>query len=491
MSQWQTAGKVRMTPRGIWSASTAYIVLDCVSNIDKTAYYVAKQNVPAGTLLTNTEYWEVVNDISDIVYQLTNEIERLEDIVALGYPTVSSVEKFINAEGTIDAPPSGLTIYGKSVQSNGTPTPSVPVDIVTAGSGGTLAMVSAGKNLIKYVAALRDVGDSMTSLGLTVKHLADGGLSIVGTTSNSGNLIISGLNNSNPLQIPDGRYTLTQVSSGLPSNSNVYMWLKSGQTKFAPSTFDFVRNEVDASTNIGITFSAGVEVNCTIYPMLRLTEIADAAFAPYNGISAAIPTPNGLPGIPVASGGNYTDTDGQRWLCDTIDLETGTYTKRCGVVTFDGQSASGWERVNAANSKYRFKNTTLASEIMKAATNDTVVPLLCTHYTRTSANATWTNNNVNGIAVDNGGGMFIADAALCDSGTLEQFLARFQTSPMIVVYPLAAPVVTQLTAAQIAALRALRGRKGLTNLYSADPAGPEFRAEMYIDIPTYINSLVN
>ena len=64
------------------------------------------------------------------------------------------------------------------------------------------------------------------------------------------------------------------------------------------------------------------------------------------------------------------------------------------------------------------------------------------------------------------------------------------TAGATVVYALAAPVVNQLTEAQIAALRALRGRKGLTNLYSADPAGPEFRAEMYIDIPTYIKDLV-
>lgn len=33
-----------------------------------------------------------------------------------------------------------------------------------------------------------------------------------------------------------------------------------------------------------------------------------------------IPTPNGLLGIPVKSGGNYTDSKGQRWVCDEIDI---------------------------------------------------------------------------------------------------------------------------------------------------------------------------
>lgn len=34
-----------------------------------------------------------------------------------------------------------------------------------------------------------------------------------------------------------------------------------------------------------------------------------------------LPTPNGLPGIPVTSGGNYTDQNGQQWVCDEVNLE--------------------------------------------------------------------------------------------------------------------------------------------------------------------------
>ena len=41
-------------------------------------------------------------------------------------------------------------------------------------------------------------------------------------------------------------------------------------------------------------------------------------------------TPGGLPGIPVTSGGNYTDADGQQWVCDEIDLARGKYVQRIG-----------------------------------------------------------------------------------------------------------------------------------------------------------------
>jgi hypothetical protein len=39
-------------------------------------------------------------------------------------------------------------------------------------------------------------------------------------------------------------------------------------------------------------------------------------------------TPNALPGIPVTSGGNYTDANGQQWVCDEVDLARGVYVKR-------------------------------------------------------------------------------------------------------------------------------------------------------------------
>ena len=41
-----------------------------------------------------------------------------------------------------------------------------------------------------------------------------------------------------------------------------------------------------------------------------------------------LPTPNGLPGIPVTSGGNYTDQSGQQWVCDEVDFSNCIRIKR-------------------------------------------------------------------------------------------------------------------------------------------------------------------
>ena len=48
--------------------------------------------------------------------------------------------------------------------------------------------------------------------------------------------------------------------------------------------------------------------------------------------SMTISAPNGLSGIPVDSGGNYIDTEGQRWVCDVKDYGTGKYTQMVGHI---------------------------------------------------------------------------------------------------------------------------------------------------------------
>ena len=45
--------------------------------------------------------------------------------------------------------------------------------------------------------------------------------------------------------------------------------------------------------------------------------------------------PRTLPGIPVTSGGNYTDENGQQWICDEVDFERGVYVKRCTKISYN------------------------------------------------------------------------------------------------------------------------------------------------------------
>ena len=63
---------------------------------------------------------------------------------------------------------------------------------------------------------------------------------------------------------------------------------------------------------------------------------AATPYEPYKEQSITLTTPNGLAGIPVKSGGNYTDSTGQQWVCDEIDLARGKYVQRHYKHVFNG-----------------------------------------------------------------------------------------------------------------------------------------------------------
>jgi len=55
-----TLGKVAPTPKGEWNGALEYEKLDIVTNSTTHKVYMAIQNVPANTAITNNEYWEVL-----------------------------------------------------------------------------------------------------------------------------------------------------------------------------------------------------------------------------------------------------------------------------------------------------------------------------------------------------------------------------------------------------------------------------------------------
>lgn len=61
-------------------------------------------------------------------------------------------------------------------------------------------------------------------------------------------------------------------------------------------------------------------------------------------------TPNALPGIPVPSGGNYTDENGQQWVCDEVDLARGVYVQR--VAKFKLTSSMNWTKAGNNVDRY-------------------------------------------------------------------------------------------------------------------------------------------
>ena len=226
----------------------------------------------------------------------------------------------IAVNDAFSAPLCGLTVYGKSTQ-DGTPTPDAPVPIVSAGDGGSVAVKVTGKNLLD--SAL--MNPTVSSKGISAKQNSDGSYTISGTPIADDTIPLwlgGGWSNTVPLfTIPPGSYYL-----------NVWIYHYDGKTRTSKKNA-FTLSEPFRIT--GVMYSQPYTINerydFLIAPQLELGTTA-TAYSPYREQLLTLPTPTGLPGIPVTSGGNYTDPQGQQWVCDEVNLKRGVKVQRVNAV---------------------------------------------------------------------------------------------------------------------------------------------------------------
>ncbi len=172
-----------------------------------------------------------------------------------------------------------------------------------------------------------------------------------------------------------------------------------------------------------------------------------------------LPTPNGLPGIPVASGGNYTDPSGQQWICDEVDLEKGVKVQRVTTMVFP--DSSGFE-ARAADNGIRFQ---YAAKLQKTDTHTAGSNAFCSALPLGGFSATWTVPDVFTI---NQMTLYVRFKNITSLVELQQYL---QQTPMSLTAILATPIETPLTPAEIAAYKALTAYVPNTVAQATDGAG--------------------
>ena len=240
------------------------------------------------------------------------------------------------------SPLCGLTVYGKSTQ-DGTPTPDAPVPIVSAGDGGSVAVKVTGKNLLDFL------HDKITITGWAGQFIRDDSI-----------LTISAENGWNAFwfvsPVPGKRISVSltyrQIDDKTASAQGAFAIGTLDKTKY-PDVSDFLfetRNpkktwKTVCGTNISGRYvflfmrlskeNAGERRTIEIKDFQIELGTTATAYEPYHKQLLTLPTPNGLPGIPVTSGGNYTDQNGQQWVCDEVDLERGVKVQRIDKTAFD------------------------------------------------------------------------------------------------------------------------------------------------------------
>ena len=200
----------------------------------------------------------------------------------------------IDVDDAFAAPLCGLTVYGRSTQ-DGTPTPDAPVPIVNAGDRGSVAVKVTGKNRMPSNLKYRDFVECFVKKNTLITFVFKGGF-----VSQGGNILFIGENNEN---------LWFGIDAGKAEH---HLTLKANATKF-----QYLLNNT-ASENVCLTWNA-----------------SSPDYEPYREQLLTLPTHNGLPGIPVTSGGNYTDQNGQQWVCDEVDLERGVKVQRVDKAAFD------------------------------------------------------------------------------------------------------------------------------------------------------------
>ena len=155
-----------------------------------------------------------------------------------------------------------------------------------------------------------------------------------------------------------------------------------------------------------------------------------------NSQTLTLQTPNALPGIPVTSGGNYTDENGQQWVCDEVDLARGVRVQR--ITKIKVTSSLNWQTSGQKVDRY------FAWFAGTSATN-----ILCTHFSTT------VGSEVVGGAIANQNNLIGFAYAQKGTSTLDEFKAFLDAKEVYVWTSLATPVETALSAAEISAYKAL------------------------------------
>ena len=201
----------------------------------------------------------------------------------------------------------GLTLYGRSWQ-DGTPSVETEVPIEDTGQSGTVDVTVAGTNLL-------------SEQGVDLFYVNSQGTSVGYASGNAGKLmpVYAGVT-----------YYVRRVTPGARFRLATTIVEPSAIIGFTASAIDKSIGDTSNELSIKSTVNGYLVINLDTaegFDELMVSAIGFEPYQPYIAQHLPIPTPDGLPGIPVDSGGNWVDENGQQWMSDVVDFEAGTKTQ--------------------------------------------------------------------------------------------------------------------------------------------------------------------
>lgn len=243
---------------------------------------------------------------------------------------------------------STATAYESYTGGKPSPNPDYPQELVSAGDDGSIGVKVLGKNLLGFY-DFEPITPTYRTYSCNNGVISVKFNTALSTTSILQNVALAYLNND---QFGCGTYVFSiTYEGGSPKypSPRVQITMDDGSVVEGHHGVPFTLTQSGKIT--GILCDAISPASGTVYAFRLQIEQGTAQTdweQPVTAQTLTLPAPNGLPGIPVDSGGNYTDSNGQQWVCDEIDLARGVYVQRITTDIFDGTES--WEVVSSGAS---------------------------------------------------------------------------------------------------------------------------------------------
>lgn len=387
------------------------------------------------------------------------------------YARCCSRIEYINQTYLIKGLTSG-TAENYEPYTGGQPSPSPSYEQPVEVKNGDVVVNSCGKNVLKY-----DNDLSYTYAGVTVESLKDNlTFSFKGTSTNTSTIQVPvNVKNKKGIYIFNSTYKPT-------NNANVTLYYhKNGDTTIKAlrvgEVIDLSENTIDKITFYfvsGVTFNEVVKIQ-----LEKGTTSTD--FEPYKETTATIPVTD-FAGIPVSSGGNYTDQSGQQWICDeVVKYADGSGEKIQRVVKDIIKNFTSFNGPTGGGLYYSDVDTKKPFDSMGKETN-----IMCNFYSVQNGVIGWDSKEPCIISRINNISLRIHWQK--DITTTEQAREFLANNEVIAYYILKEPIRTPLTAEQIAEIEKLHTFYPVTNISNDADCG--MSVTYLCDSKNYIDSKI-
>lgn len=208
------------------------------------------------------------------------------------------------------------------------PSPEYPQEIESAGKSGKIGVTVTGTNLLPFEVGQKGNGFEAFADGVQIDTDRNVDIYAVGRNDR---LVESGYDEF--ALMTAGKYYI--YSDTRDVYLYVVVWRKGRNVVLGSSNEGVARQiEIMDGDKFRIFFRTAAAFKGKVKAMITRIPMNATSYEPYKPAQKLIiPTPNGLPGIPVSSDGNYTDADGRQWVCDEVDFKKGVYVQRIGKRT--------------------------------------------------------------------------------------------------------------------------------------------------------------